>query len=74
MSRYFTNIYQSMASIWVGMNITLKHMFTPAITLQYPDERWEMPERSPKPNVISNNAATSAHKEGKQWGKAVELL
>jgi NADH-quinone oxidoreductase subunit I len=28
------------------MNITLKHMFTPAITLQYPDERWEMPERS----------------------------
>ena len=46
MSRYFTNIYQSMASIWVGMNITLKHMFTPAITLQYPDERWEMPERS----------------------------
>ncbi len=46
MSRYFTNIYQSMSTIWVGMNVTLKHLFTPAITLQYPDERWEMPERS----------------------------
>ena len=46
MSQYFLNIYQSLSSIWLGMNITLKHMFTPAITLQYPDERWEMPERS----------------------------
>jgi len=46
MGRYFTNIYQSLASIWVGMNITLKHLFTPSITLQYPDERWEMPERA----------------------------
>ncbi|MBS14121.1 MAG: NADPH-quinone oxidoreductase [Gemmatimonadetes bacterium] len=46
MSRYFANIYQSLSSIWVGMNITLKHLFTPAITLQYPEERWEMPERA----------------------------
>ena len=43
---YFKNIYESVSSIWVGMNITLKHLFTPAITLQYPEERWEMPERS----------------------------
>ena len=46
MSRYFTNIYQSLSSIWIGMNITLKHLFTPSITLQYPEERWQMPERA----------------------------
>ena len=46
MSRYFANIYQALSSIWVGRNITLKHLFTPAITLQYPEERWEMPERA----------------------------
>jgi NADH-quinone oxidoreductase chain I len=46
MSRYFVSIYQSLSSVWIGMNITLKHLFTPSITLQYPDERWEMPERS----------------------------
>lgn len=46
MGRYFANIAQSISTIWVGMNITLKHLFTPSITLQYPDERWEMPERS----------------------------
>ena len=46
MGHYFRSIYQSLSSIWIGMNITLKHLFTPSITLQYPDERWEMPERS----------------------------
>ena len=46
MGRYFRNIYESASSIWVGMNITLKHLFTPSITLQYPEEKWEMPERS----------------------------
>jgi NADH-quinone oxidoreductase subunit I len=28
------------------MNITLKHLFTPSITLQYPEEKWVMPERA----------------------------
>jgi NADH-quinone oxidoreductase subunit I len=46
MGHYFLSIYQSLNSVWVGMNITLRHLFTPSITLQYPDERWEMPERS----------------------------
>jgi len=46
MRQYFRNMYDSMASIWIGMNITLKHLFTPSITLQYPEEKWEMPERA----------------------------
>ena len=51
MGSYFRNIYQSASSIWVGLNITLKHMFTPSITLQYPDERWQMPERAEEPVI-----------------------
>jgi len=30
----------------LGLAVTFKHLFKHAITLQYPTERWEMPERS----------------------------
>lgn len=33
-------------SIFTGMGITLRHMFGPSVTLQYPDERYELPENS----------------------------
>lgn len=46
MPGYFKNIAESITSIWTGMNVTLKHLFTPSITLQYPEERWQMPERA----------------------------
>jgi NADH-quinone oxidoreductase subunit I len=29
-----------------GMKVTIGYMFKPAITVQYPKERWTMPERS----------------------------
>jgi NADH-quinone oxidoreductase chain I len=29
-----------------GMKVTIRYMFKPAITVQYPKERWTMPERS----------------------------
>lgn len=45
MGRYFRNIYDSILTIWIGMNVTFRHLFVPAVTLQYPDERTEMPER-----------------------------
>jgi NADH-quinone oxidoreductase subunit I len=45
MGRYFRNIYDAIATIWTGMNVTFKHLFVPAVTLQYPAERAEMPER-----------------------------
>jgi NADH-quinone oxidoreductase subunit I len=35
------------------MKITASHLFQPAVTLQYPDERWEMPERAR--NQLFNN-------------------
>ncbi len=31
-------------TVLIGMRITLKHLFTPPVTMHYPDERWKMPE------------------------------
>jgi NADH-quinone oxidoreductase subunit I len=33
-------------NLFLGMKVTIKYLFKPAITLQYPKERWTMPERS----------------------------
>jgi len=33
-------------NLLLGMRVTIKYFFKPAITLQYPKERWKMPERS----------------------------
>ena len=32
-------------SVIKGMWITLRHMFRPKVTMQYPEEKWTMPER-----------------------------
>lgn len=31
-------------SIFTGMGITIRHFFSPSVTLQYPDERMELPD------------------------------
>ncbi len=46
MKRYFTNISMGIWTILVGMWITLKHLPTHAVTVQYPDERLPIPERA----------------------------
>ena len=43
MASYFGNIVRAVGTIAVGMGQTWKVMFRPAITLQYPHERWQMP-------------------------------
>ncbi len=43
---YFRNIWLGIWTVLVGMKVTLRHLFVPSITLQYPDVKWEMPERS----------------------------
>lgn len=45
MKEYFSNIWTSLATIAIGMKVTFKHMFVPAVTIQYPDVRPELPER-----------------------------
>jgi len=46
MTQYFQNIIEAISTTAVSFGVTFKHLFTKSVTLQYPDERWEMPERS----------------------------
>jgi NADH-quinone oxidoreductase subunit I len=43
---YFGTIYQALFTVAVGMRLTFKHLFTPAVTLQYPEVRLKLPERA----------------------------
>lgn len=43
--KYFKNVWLGLYTIAVGMKITFSHLFTKAVTIQYPDERLQLPER-----------------------------
>ena len=45
MKEYFNNIYTALYTIFVGMKVTLRHLFIPAVTIQYPDVKLKLPER-----------------------------
>lgn len=45
MIQYFKNIYSALSTIAIGMKITFKHLFVPAVTIQYPDVKPQLPER-----------------------------
>ena len=34
-----------LSTIFIGMKVTLKHLFVPAVTIQYPDEKLTLPQR-----------------------------
>lgn len=42
---YFKNLYDSVASICVGMSITLKYCFQRTVTVRYPEQRLEFAAR-----------------------------
>lgn len=44
-TRYFRNIGKGFWTIMVGMRITIRHMVSHAVTVQYPDARMPIPER-----------------------------
>lgn len=46
MRRYFRNIRDSVVTILIGMGITWRHLFTKAVTIQYPDVKLKLPERA----------------------------
>jgi len=46
MRQYFKDIFQGIWTVLVGMKITFKHLFTPAVTIQYPDVKLKLPERA----------------------------
>ena len=46
MKKYFRNIKDAIVTTAIGLKVTFRHLFTKSVTVQYPSERWELPERS----------------------------
>ena len=46
MSGYFRDIFNSVWTVLIGMKVTFRHLFTPAVTIQYPDVKLRLPERA----------------------------
>lgn len=45
MKEYFKNTWLGIYTVLVGMKITFKHLFKPAVTIQYPEVKLKLPER-----------------------------
>ncbi len=45
MREYLQNIWSAVITIMIGMRVTFKHLFVPAVTIQYPDVKPQLPER-----------------------------
>lgn len=46
MKKYFKNTWETLRTCFIGLKITLLHCFRPAVTIQYPDVKPSLPERS----------------------------
>ena len=58
MIAYVRDIGLGFLSILVSMGVTLRHLFTPALTVQYPKERRRLPLRSLNRHVLTIELAT----------------
>ncbi len=45
MKQYLENVWSGVVTVLIGMKVTFKHLFVPAVTIQYPDVRPDLPER-----------------------------
>jgi NADH-quinone oxidoreductase subunit I len=46
MLTYFKDIGLGIWTVLHSMGVAWRHLFTPSVTLQYPTEKWKMPERA----------------------------
>ena len=46
MSRYFRGVWDGVYTVLIGMKVTWRHLFTRAVTIQYPDVKVKLPERA----------------------------
>jgi NADH-quinone oxidoreductase subunit I len=46
MKQYLKNTWEGLWTVLVGMKITLKHIFVPSVTIQYPEVKPVLPERA----------------------------
>jgi formate hydrogenlyase subunit 6/NADH:ubiquinone oxidoreductase subunit I len=42
---YFVKFWQGLFTILIGMKVTFRHLFVPAVTIQYPSVKPQLPER-----------------------------
>jgi NADH-quinone oxidoreductase subunit I len=45
MRNYILRFWQGLITIFIGMRVTLRHLYVPAVTIQYPSVKPELPER-----------------------------
>jgi len=53
------NIFSGIYNLLLGFTVTVKHMGKRAVTLQYPKEKWTMPERSRGCVVLTTDPETN---------------
>ena len=46
MIQWFKDLWEGFWTVLVGMKITWRHLFTGKVTLQYPEEKWQLPPKS----------------------------
>ena len=46
MGRYFKNVFDGIVTVLIGMKVTWRHLFTRAVTIQYPDVKLKLPDRA----------------------------
>jgi len=46
MGCYFRNVWDGVMTVLIGMKVTWKHLFVPAVTIQYPDVKLTLPDRA----------------------------
>jgi NADH-quinone oxidoreductase subunit I len=46
MKKWWGDIVEALRTISIGMGITWRHLFTDSTTLQYPEQKWQLPPRS----------------------------
>jgi NADH-quinone oxidoreductase subunit I len=45
MRNYILKFWQGLLTIFIGMRVTFRHLYVPAVTIQYPTVKPELPER-----------------------------
>ena len=53
------DIFSGIYNLVLGLTVTVKHMGKHAVTLQYPKEKWSMPERSRGCVVLTTDPETN---------------
>jgi NADH-quinone oxidoreductase subunit I len=43
MKGYFRDMWEAGRTLTIGLSLTLRHLFQKTVTMQYPDEKWELP-------------------------------